>query len=464
MKRSTIWLFIGMFFIAAPAFAANPGYDLGSIMTQYQTAAAQFGQNITSTALKLCYTLFAIDLAWAIVVQILKGSDSIEIGVTVIMRVMWLSFVIWIINNPSIPLAFVNGFIQIGKAGANTTAISPGDVFWQGIDLVNLMMTKFSDGATVAGIPVPAGIAAMANPFAAFLLSSALIVIIVCFALLAAQFAVAWVQLWFYLAIYPIVLAFGITKWTKDAAMKIFTTPLIYGVRFMAIYFIIAVGTTLASSFGDQIANLSLADLTPIWTVLAGSVMLLMLALKAPTLASDLLNGSASLSAGDAVGAGLAAGAAVATVAGGVAAAGGGIANSVGGAIKAGHAALDQAKVSGSTGIMGTAGAIGSAVGQAAIQGIKGLGGDSVGGRLAKKMSETTAGIREEQAAGAPAASVPGGSSPPVPSAAPPSRLQQSRPPSATSQVANSAKAVLDEVQKTGAAEGGSVQTQLNDQ
>jgi len=76
-----------------------------------------------------------------------------------------------------------------------------------------------------------------------------------------------------------------------------------------------------------------------------------MLALKAPTLASDLLNGSASLSA-------------VMRwswfgcrrrcryCCRRVVAAGGGIANSVGGAIKAGHAAFDHAKASGSTGIM----------------------------------------------------------------------------------------------------------------
>lgn len=43
----------------------------------------------------------------------------------------------------------------------------------------------------------------------------------------------------------------------------------------------------------------------------------------------------------------------------------------------------------------GAAGAVGSAVGEAAMEGIKGLGGDSMGGRIDTK----TAGIRESKAA-----------------------------------------------------------------
>lgn len=418
-QRNLFLLAFGLLMIASPAFADTTGYDLGSIMDKYQAAAAQFGSNITAVALKLCYTLFAIDLAWTVLGRLLKGSDVVEIGTTLIMRVMWVGLVVWVINNPSVPLAFVNGFIQLGKTGANTSAISPGDVFWQGIDLVNMMMTKFSDNATVAGVPVPAGIAAMANPFAAILIGIALIVIVVCYAMLAAQFAVAWVQLWFYLAVYPIVLAFGAMKWTKDIAMKVITTPLVYGVRFMAIYFIMAVGTTLAQDFGTEIGNLSLTNLTPIWTILAGSVLLFMLTLKVPTLAADLLGGTASLSAGDGVGAGLVAGGAVAAVAGGAYAAGSSLANGVGGAIKAGQAAITQAREKGATGVMGTAagaaGAVGSAVGEAAMEGIKGLGGDSMGGRLAGRIDTKTAGIRESKAAASVSAlSVPG-SQPPAP-------------------------------------------------
>lgn len=412
--ENTKWcLFVTcLLLIASPAYA-GPEYDLGSILTQYQTAATQFGQNITAIALKLTYTLFTLDVAWLVLNRIFKNADTIEIGIAVIMRVMWIGLVVWIINNPSIPLAFVNSFIQIGKTGAGTSAISPGDVFWQGIDLVNLMMTKFSDSSTVMGVPVPAGIAAMSNPFAAILIGMALIIIVVCFAILAAQFAVAWVQLWFYLAVYPVVLAFGALTFTRDMAMKVITTPIVYGVRFMAIYFIIAVGTTLAAAFGAEIANLSLTNLAPIWTVLAGSVLLLMLTLKVPTLASDLLGGTASMSAGDGVGAGLVAGGAIGAVAGGALALGTGTVNSVAGAIKAGQSAISQAREKGASGVTataaGAAGAVSNAVGEAALDKMKGFSFQSAGRPLANRIDTKTANIREAKAAGKPAASFSSG-------------------------------------------------------
>ena len=76
---------------------------------------------------------------------------------------MWMGLILWVMNNPSVPLSVVNSFVQIGKDGAHTSAISPGEVFWQGIDLVNLMMSKLADNSTIAGIPVPAGKVAVAR-------------------------------------------------------------------------------------------------------------------------------------------------------------------------------------------------------------------------------------------------------------------------------------------------------------
>ncbi|MFD1841706.1 type IV secretion system protein [Paracidovorax cattleyae] len=421
MKHRNLWLLVAglLMVLAAPAFADTGGYDVGNIMDKYQTAAQQFGTAISSAALKVCFTLFTIDLLWTVLGKLIKGGDTVEIGVAIIFRIMWMSLVLWVMQNPSVPMAFVNGFIQLGKTGANVSAISPGDVFWQGVDLVNVMINSFADNATVAGVPVPAGIAAMANPFAAVLIGTALLVIIICYAMLAAQFAVAWIQLWFYMAVYPMMLAFGVTKWSKDLAMKVFTTPLVYGVRFLAIYFIVAVGHTLAADFGNEISQLSLTNLKPIWTVLAGSVLLFMLTMKVPTLASDLLSGSASLSAGDGAAGALAAGGAIGATAGALYAGGSTVANGLAGAIRAGQSAITQAREKGATGIVSTAagatGAVGSAMAEAAGEKIKGLGSESAGGRLAERIDNRTASIRESNAAASVSAPTVAGGQPPAP-------------------------------------------------
>ncbi|MBX9431295.1 P-type conjugative transfer protein TrbL [Ralstonia pseudosolanacearum] len=461
MKHRNLWLLVaGLLVLATPAFADTGGYDVGNIMDKYQTAAQQFGTAISGAALKLCFTLFTIDLVWTVLGRLIKGADTAEIGVAVIFRVMWMGLVLWVMNNPSVPLAFVNGFIQLGKTGANTSVISPGDVFWQGVDLVNVMINSFADNATVAGVPVPAGIAAMANPFAAVLIGTSLLVIIICYAMLAAQFAVAWIQLWFYLAVYPIVLAFGAMKWTKDVAMKVFTTPLVYGVRFMAIYFIIAVGTTLAQDFGNEIAQLSLTNLKPIWTVLAGSVLLFMLTLKVPTLASDLLSGTASLSAGDGAAGALAAGGAIGAAAGAMYAGGSTVANGLAGAIRAGQSAITQAREKGATGLVptaaGAAGAVGSAIGEATMEKVKGLGSDSAGGRLAERIDSRTASIRESNAASSVSAPSAPGAQPSAPAAPADSPSQGGNAPSGGTAAASTAATETGEATRaTPAAPGG---------
>ncbi len=421
-SKGRLLLLAGLLLLTLPAFADNPtGYDLGTIMNKYRDAATVFGANITLIALSLCYKLFAADLAWAIIARLLKGADAVEMLTVVIMRSMWMGLILWVMNNPSIPLSVVNSFIQIGKDGAHTSAISPGEVFWQGIDLVNLMMSKLADNASIAGIPVPAGVAAMTNPFAAFLVGGSLIIIIVCFGMLAAQFAVAWIQLWFYLAVYPIALAFGVMKWTKDIAMKIITTPLVYGIRFLAIYFVIAVGTGFAADFGTEIAKLSLTNLTPIWTVLAGSVMLLVLAMKVPTLASDLLGGAASTSAADGVGAVVAGGGAIAAAAGGIYAAGGKATGSVSSAIQAGYDAISAA-----TGM-------GRGVSQAAPGVAASVPGMS--GSATSPVGSTTGAVNPGTTTGASQTTGTGQAQPPAPTAAPSSVASAAGQAGAESQV-----------------------------
>jgi type IV secretion system protein TrbL len=414
MSKKNLLFLAGLMLVAAPAFAAGPGYDLGGIMTTYKNAATQFGSQLAAVALKLSFALFTIDLAWTILSRVIKGSDTVEMGTVVVMRVMWMGMVLWVMKNADVPLSVVNSFIQLGKEGANTSAISPSDVFWQGIDLVNLMMTKFSEAATLGGVPVPAGVAAMANPFAAFLIGGSLIVIIVVFAMLAAQFAVAYIQLWFFMAVYPIVLAFGVTNWTKDIAMKILTTPLVYGVRFMAVYFVIGVGTEVAGTFGQEIAKLSISDLSPIWAVLAGAVLLLILAMQIPAMASDLLSGTASLSAAQGVGAVVAGGGALAAAAGGLYAAGSAASGGIGAAIQAGANALGKMGGGGSGGDAGASPAVTGLGGGSPAAATAGLGG----GMPAPSVPGMASSLQAPGAPGAASAGLPAPASP-APSAAP---------------------------------------------
>jgi type IV secretion system protein TrbL len=411
MKHRNLWLIaLCLLGLTSPAFAQQ--FDLGTALQQYQTASTQFATTIATAAKWLAVTLATIDFSLLILQKLIKSEGPQEIMVAVIMRVMWYGFLTFLMN-ANVMAAVINGFIQLGKNASGISVFNPADVFWQGIDLVNIMTTAFADNANIAGVPVPAGLAAAANPLVAFMLGMTIILIVVSFLILTAQYAVILVQMYFYLACYPIIVAMGGIKYGRDMTTKAISAAIVIGVRFLAIYFVMYAAQQMATTMGQQLANFSIADMSPMWAVFGMSGLLAFLALKVPQMASDLLGGTASLSGGDAVAAAAVAGGAAGAIAGGLATVAGGAANGVAGAVKAGQSAIAQARESGAKGFgstaAGAAGAVGSAIGEAAKEGIKGLGSESMGSRLAERMDTKTAGIREAKAAaGVSSPSVPG--------------------------------------------------------
>lgn len=409
---------LGLTFLALSfsAVAATGEFDLGTVMTQYRDAAAAFSDIVRVAALKLAIGLFVLDLCWMILPRLLKDPDITEIGVAVVMKVMYFSFITWLINTPSVPLAIVNGFIQLGKEGAQITAISPSDVFWTGIDLINKMTTQFGDKASVFDM------------YPSLLLFGVNLIILVVFAVMAGQFAVTWIQLWFFSAISPIVLGFGMTKWTKDMGMKVITTPVVYGIKFLTLYFVLAGAQAVASLMGDGISQMSPTNLAPLWAVAGGSILLVLLALGAPKMATDLLNGTSSMSAGDGVAAGLAAGGAIGAVAGGAVAMGGKLAGGMQSALGAAAGALGSGSPGGAA--LGALGGLGGSGGGSGVPGL----GSSLAGAAAQSPASTAAafapgGAQPAASSSLPAPTMPAAAAPSVPApVAPPASAAASTP------------------------------------
>ncbi|MCG9024497.1 hypothetical protein [Laribacter hongkongensis] len=404
--------------MSSPALAQQ--FDLGTALQQYQTASAQFASTIATAAKWLAVTLATIDFSLLILQKLIRSEGPQEIMVAVIMRVMWYGFLTFLMN-ASVMAAIINGFLQLGKNASGISVFNPADVFWQGIDLVNVMTTAFADNANIAGVSVPAGLAAAANPLVAFMLGMTIILIVISFLILTAQYAVILVQMYFYLACYPIIVAMDGIKYGRDMTTKAISGAIVIGVRFLAIYFVMFAAQQMATTMGQQLANFSIADMSPMWAVFGMSGLLAFLALKVPQMAADLLGGTASLSGGDAVAAGAVAGGAAGAVAGTVANVATGAANGVAGAIRAGQSAISQARERNATGMVstaaGAAGAVGSALGEAAKERVKGLGSESAGGRLAERIDNKTASIRESNAAASAAAPTVAGGQPAAPTA-----------------------------------------------
>lgn len=425
MRKNNLLLggLIGLAGLAFCSTALAAPADLGAVLTQFQTASANFGTKILVAAKWLAVTLGIIDMTLMLIVKLLNGEGPQEMMVTVIMRVMWYGFLTFLMNVGTMT-SLIDGFRKLGEDASGISIVNPADIFFQGVDLVNIFMTKFAENANLGGVPVPAGFAAAANPLVALMVGVVLILIVLSFLVMTAQYAVILVQMYFFLACYPLIVSFGALKHGRDMSIKTISGAIVIGVKFLAVYFILYAAQQMGATMEEVLKNFSITDLTPMWTCFGMAGLLAFLALKVPQMAADLLNGTVSLSGGDAMAAAAVGGGAAAAIAGGAASLAGGAANSVGGAIKAGSAAIDQARAAGASGfggiVAGAASALGSAGVGAATDAIKGIGGgSSSGGSMADRISSRTASINESKVAGNPATMVPGSqpAAPPAPTA-----------------------------------------------
>ncbi|WP_434152202.1 type IV secretion system protein (plasmid) [Methylocaldum gracile subsp. desertum] len=297
--------------ISVPSFAADQGADYGSVIDRFEWISNQFTAAIDSAAHRLFYLLAALDVG-LLGRRLLKSPEPETLGATVVIRVFFYFF-IWAVMINDWLLDVVQGFMQLGMQGAHLNSFKVGDLLREGLNLIATMINMFNGGAG-------GSLAVLTNPFAAFTLGLCVIMVLISFLVLVAQYLVIMLQMYVYVAFAPLLLAFGGLVFTKDIALRTMSASVVIGVRMMMIFFVIAVARELVPLMGVDIGKSGLDNLSPLLSAVGMAFLLAFLAMKGPALASDLIGGSASLSAGDALipGASAAAGAIAGAVAGGV--------------------------------------------------------------------------------------------------------------------------------------------------
>ncbi|MGZ4992657.1 MAG: hypothetical protein ACXV79_00690 [Methylobacter sp.] len=321
-------------FASTHAFAGTGEADMINVVETYKTQAENFGSNITKIAIGLLVALFTLELCWSILSRFIKGAQITpeEILSITINRIMTTFFLYWVING-NILKSITDGFALIGAMTIGDNISGPSDLFFIGVDIANKLTTGMTDGLTNDVINTAkndgiaaAAVSAVSSVFPALIVGLADFFIILAFALIAAQYAVIMIQMYYFLSLYPLLLSFGATRFGKDISSKQYSTAIVIGVRMLAIYFVAGIGGSLSDTLQANMANLSLHNLAPMWSAVGVAALLGFLSVKLPAMASDMVSGTASLSAGDALaagGAGAAAGAGAGAIMGGLLSAGG---------------------------------------------------------------------------------------------------------------------------------------------
>ena len=284
--------------------------DPQGMLQVFADASVNWQSAIFPFALDLFKLLAAVDFAWTCIAVALEKSDAQSLVASIIRKVMVIGiFYTLLIQAPQWFPRIIQSFVQIGGSASGTaTPLNPSDIFKM--------------GATIAGtlLNAAANTTSLLTGFSGSLaLIFAAAVIFISYGVIAVHFVMAMVESYLLVGAGYIFLGFGGSRWTSSYAERYVSQVISIGSRLMVLYLVIGLGQQFATQWiaaAQVAANGASANLSLSWTLAAQIAMYAVICWTVPKLVSNVIGGTLSASAGDAVGIGVAAATATLSAAG----------------------------------------------------------------------------------------------------------------------------------------------------
>lgn len=341
-------------FIPAVWAQQKPGFNTSvpsQIVDQFRNQRIQWTTNVWVYANALFGILAVIEFAWSAAVMLLEKSDLQSWTSALVRKLMWIgAFYALLLNGRIWIPAIIDSFTQIGQNAAGLGALSPSDVFMQGLSLAGALL----DGASTSAF--------FTNPGTSLALAFAALLIVISYTLIAINFIVTLVESYLVVSVGFIFLGFGGSRWTAPYTERYIGLAVSIGIKILLLYCLISAGFGLSIGWLDE-AQAIATSTRPAMTafdVMGGSLIFMMCCWQIPKLFAAVIGGSPALTGGDLVataavvgGAALAVGGAAAAGVGALAGGGGGAAAGTGSAASAGGAGSSTTSAVASVGSVG---------------------------------------------------------------------------------------------------------------
>ncbi|CAH0343320.1 P-type conjugative transfer protein TrbL [Rhizobium sp. CECT 9324] len=342
---------IGLFLIASTPALAQQGQVLTTLETSVAAAAKGWETTVMNAARSLFWILAGIEVGIAAVWLAINAASLDSWFAELVKRIMFIGLFAFILDHgPAFAKAVIDSLYQIG---AGDGSASPANIFDAGIRVATKMSEQAKFGLFEDNALAIAAVFAM-------------VVVVVCFSLVAAIFVSVMVEMYVGLLAGMIMLGLGGTSYTKDFAIKYLVYAFSVGMKLMALVMIAKIGSDILLGLAEAPTATSEQFITTL--AIAGiSVVVFVIAMYVPPILQGVVQG-ASVSGGmEAIRHGGQA-ASVAAGAGFLATAAASRGFQAAGAARAGGASLGSAAMRGmEAGIGGAAGALSSAAKDKAI-------------------------------------------------------------------------------------------------
>jgi type IV secretion system protein TrbL len=262
---------------------------LNDIVRDYEAISTSWFSALGPIANKIFWILVAIQLTWSAIWWVIDREDGLAVVSSLLRQIVAIGFFYALLLNGGtwVP-AVINSFSQAGATAAGLTDLSPTGVFDQGLALANKILNATSDLGLLDGF------------FASLIAGITAIVVVIAFAVIAAQLLVALVESFIVIGAGVLFLGFAGSRWTKFFTERYLSYVASIGVKLFVLYLIMGVGMGIAARWMPVLERGGFSPI-PFFYVMGGSLVFVFLTWHIPSVAGSMMAGAVSLSLADAV-------------------------------------------------------------------------------------------------------------------------------------------------------------------
>lgn len=271
----------GILLIMSTPALAQQGEVLTTLENSVVAAAKGWETTVMNAARSLFWILAGIEVGIAAVWLAINAASLDSWFAELVKRIMFIGLFAFILDQgPAFAKAVVDSLYQIGAGGGSA---SPANIFDAGIRIATKMSEQAKFGLWEDNALAIAAVFAM-------------VVVVVCFSLVAAIFVSVMVEMYVGLLAGMIMLGLGGTSYTKDFAIKYLVYAFSVGMKLMALVMIAKIGSDILLGLAEAPTATSEQFITTL--AIAGiSVVVFVIAMYVPPILQGVVQG-ASVSGG----------------------------------------------------------------------------------------------------------------------------------------------------------------------
>lgn len=275
-KLELTFVSIGLILLATTPALAQEGSVLTTLENSVVTAAKGWESTVMNAARSLFWILAGIEVGIAAVWLAINAASLDSWFAELVRRIMFIGLFAFILDQgPSFAKAVVDSLYQIG---AGDGSASPANIFDAGIRVATKMSEQAKFGLWEDNALAIAAVFAM-------------VVVVVCFSLVAAIFVAVMVEMYVGLLTGMIMLGLGGSSFTKDFAVKYLVYAFSVGMKLMALVMIAKIGSDILLGLAEAPTATSEQFITTL--AIAGiSVVVFVIAMYVPPILQGVVQGA----------------------------------------------------------------------------------------------------------------------------------------------------------------------------